>query len=147
MSANLENSAVAMGLEKVSFQSNPREGQCQRMFKLPYNWACTKSFMLGFKSAGTKNIQMCKLNFKGAEEPEIKLPTFTGSWRKQRSSIKTCTSASLTMLKPLTVWITQTGKFFKRWEYQTSWTASWEICMQVRKQQLELDVEQQTGSK
>ena len=39
------------------------------------------------------------------------------------------------------------GKFWKRWEYQTTWPASWEICMQVRKQQLELDMEQQTGSK
>ena len=39
------------------------------------------------------------------------------------------------------------GKFFKRWEYQTTWPASWEICMQVKKQQLELDMEQQTGSK
>ena len=46
------------------------------------------------------------------------------------------------------VWIiTNCGKFFKRWEYQTTWPASWEICMQVRKQQLELDMEQQTGSK
>ena len=41
----------------------------------------------------------------------------------------------------------QTGKFLKRWEYQTTWPASWEICMQVKKQQLELDMEQQTGSK
>ena len=46
------------------------------------------------------------------------------------------------------VWITtKCGKFLKRWEYQTTWPASWEICMQVRKQQLELDMEQQTGSK
>ena len=37
--------------------------------------------------------------------------------------------------------------FWKRWEYQTTWPASWEICMQVKKQQLELDMEQQTGSK
>ena len=50
--------------------------------------------------------------------------------------------------KALTVWITtKCGKFFKRWEYQTTWPASWEICMQVRKQQLELGMEQQTGSK
>ena len=57
-------------------------------------------------------------------------------------------SASLTMAKPLTVWITiNCGKFWKRWEYQTTWPASWETCMQVRKQQLELDMEQQTGSK
>ena len=41
----------------------------------------------------------------------------------------------------------QTGKFLKRWEYQTTWPASWEICMQVRKQQLEPDMKQQTGSK
>ena len=39
------------------------------------------------------------------------------------------------------------GKFLKRWEYQTTWSASWEVCMRVRKQQLELDLEQQTGSK
>ena len=53
--------------------------------------------------------------FKEAEEPEIKLPTFTGSWRKQRNSRKTSTSASLTMLKPLTVLITTNcGKFLKR---------------------------------
>ena len=42
---------------------------------------------------------------------------------------------------------TNCGKFWKKWEYQTTWPASWEICMQVRKQQLELDMEQQTGSK
>ena len=50
--------------------------------------------------------------------------------------------------KALTVWITiYCGKFWKRWEYQTTWSASWEICMQVRKQQLELGMKQQTGSK
>ena len=38
------------------------------------------------------------------------------------------------------------GKFWERWEYQTTWPASWEICMQVRKQQLEPDMKQQTGS-
>ena len=57
-------------------------------------------------------------------------------------------SALLTMPKPLTVWITiNCGKFWKRWEYQNIWPASWETYMQVRKQQLELDMEQQTGSK
>ena len=83
-----------------------------------------------------------------AEEPEIKLPTSAGSSKKQDSSRKTSISALLTMPKPLTVWITiNCGKFWKRWEYQTTWPASWETCMQVRKQQLELDMEQQTGSK
>ena len=52
------------------------------------------------------------------------------------------------MEKPLIVWITTNcGKLLKRWEYQTTLPASWEICMQVRKQQLELDVEPGTGSK
>ena len=46
-----------------------------------------------------------------------------------------------------TVWTTTNCGKFKRWEYQTTWTASWEICMQVRKQQLEVDMEKQTGSK
>ena len=86
--------------------------------------------------------------FRKGREPEIKLPTSNGSSKKQENSRKTSTSASLTMLKPLTVWITTNyGKFLKRWEYQTTLPASWEICMQVRKQQLELDMEQQTGSK
>ena len=67
---------------------------------------------------------------------------------KAREFRKTFISALLTMPKPLTVWITiNCGKFWKRWEYQITWPASWEICMQVRKQQLELDMERQTGSK
>ena len=95
-----------------------------------------------------KNFLMFKLVLEKAEEPEIKLPTSAGSWKKQESSRKTSISALLTMPKPLTVQITiNCGKFWKRWEYQTTWSASWEIYMQVRKQQLELDMEQQTGSK
>ena len=57
-------------------------------------------------------------------------------------------SASLTMPKPLSVWITTNcGKFLKRWEYQTTLPATWETYTQVRKQELELDMEQQTGFK
>ena len=90
---------------------------------------------------------MFKLVLEKAEEPEIKLPTSVGSSKKQ-SSRKASPLALLTMPKPLTVWITiNCGKFFKRWEYQTTLPASWEICMQVKKQLLELDMEQQTGSK
>ena len=75
---------------------------------------CSNSFKLGFSSTWTKKFQMYKLGFKEAEEPEIKLPTFTGSWRKQGSSRKTCISVSSTMLKPLSVWITTNcGKFLK----------------------------------
>ena len=91
---------------------------------------------------------MFNLVLEKAEEPEIKLPTSAVSSKKQESSRKTSISALLTMPKPLTVWITiNCGKFLKRWEYQTTWPASWETYMHVRKQQLELDMEQQTGSK
>ena len=94
------------------------------------------------------NFQMFKLVLEKAEKPEIKLPTSAGSWKKQESSRKTSISALLTMPKPLIVWITRNcGKFWKRWEYQTTWSAPWEICIQVKKQQLELDMEQETGSK
>ena len=67
---------------------------------------------------------------------------------KEKEFHKTSTYAALTMLKPLTVWITtNSGKFLKRWEHQTTLPASWETCMQVKKQQLEPDMEQWTGSK
>ena len=86
--------------------------------------------------------------FKKAEEPEIKLPASVGSLKKRESSRKTATSALLTIPKPSTVWITtNSGKFFKRWEYQTILLASWEIYMKVKKQQLEPDMEQWMGSK
>ena len=71
-----------------------------------------------------------------------------GSSRKQESSRKASTSVLLTMPKLLTVWLTTNcGKFFKRWEYQTTLPASWEICMQVRKQQLVPDMGKRTRSK
>ena len=67
------------------------------------------------------NLQMFKLVLEKAEKPEVKLPISIGSSKKQESSRKTSISALLTMPKPLTVWITiNCGKFFKRWEYQTT---------------------------
>ena len=94
----------------------------------------SKFFKPGFSNMWTVNFQMFKLVLEKAEEPEIKLPPFTRSSKKQESSRKTSISALLTMPKPLTAWITiNCGKFWKRWEYQTTWPASWEIYMQVRK--------------
>ena len=91
---------------------------------------------------------MFKLDLEKAEEPEIKLSTFVESLKKQESSRKTSTSALLTTPKTLSVWITTNcGKFLKQWENHTTWCASWEIHMQVKKQQLEPDMEQQTVSK
>ena len=91
---------------------------------------------------------MFRLVLEKAEEPEVILPTSAGSSKKQESSRKTSISALLTMPKPLTVWTTiNCGKFWKRWEYQTTWPASWETYLQVRKQQLELDMEQQVPNR
>ena len=90
-----------------------------------------------------------QLVLEKTKESEIKLPTSIGSSKKQESSIKkNIYFCLLTMPKTLTVWIIiNCGKFLKRYEYQATWPASWEICMQVGKQQLELDMEQQTVSK
>ena len=78
------------------------------------------------------NFQTFKLVLEKAEEPVIKLPTSAGSSKKQESSRKTSISILLTMPKPLTVWITiNCGKFWKRWEYQTTWATSWETYMQA----------------
>ena len=85
------------------------------------------------------NFQMFNLVLEKAEEPEIKLPTSAGSSKKQESSRKNIYFSFTDYAKAF--------KFWKRWEYKTTWPASWETCMQVRKQQLELDMEQQTGSK
>ena len=75
---------------------------------------CSKSSKLGFRIMWTENFQMFKLGLEKAQEPEMKLSTFAGSYRKQENSRKTSTSVLLTTLKPLTVWITTNcGKLFK----------------------------------
>ena len=83
MPANLENSSVAIGQEKVSFHSNPKEGQFQRLFKLPHNYTQAREYSKfskwGCKSTWAKNFQMFKLDLEKAEEAEIKLPTSVGS--------------------------------------------------------------------
>ena len=106
--------------------------QSPKVFNLQYNWAyfmlarlCSKSFKLGFNGTWTKNFHMYTLAFKEAEKPEIKLQTFVGSRIKQESSRKTSTFVSLTILKPLTVWITPNyGEFFRRGENKTTLAVS-----------------------
>ena len=142
------------GKGQFSFQSQrkakPKNAQTTAQLHSSHmlvKW-CSKFSKPGFSNTWTVNSQMFKLVLEKAEEPEIKLPTSTESWKKQESSRKTSISALLTMPKLLTVWITiNCGKFWKRWEYQTTWPASWEICMQARKQQVELNMEKETGFK
>ena len=90
---------------------------------------------------------MKNLDLEKTEEPEIKLPTSVGLYKKQENSRKISTSASMTMLNPLTVWITtHCGKFLKRWECQTTLPTPCETFKQTKKQYLELIMEQH-GSK
>ena len=96
---------------------------------------------LGFNSMWTKNLQMCTAGFRTVRGTRGHIANIRWIIEKENFR-KTTTSASWTMLKPLTVWITTNcGKFLKRWEYQTTLPASWETCMKVKKKQLELDME------
>ena len=150
MPTNLENSAVATGLERVSFHSNPKESarECSNYHTIALISHASKLILRILQVRLQQSFQMFKLDLEKAEGPEIKLPTSVGSQKKQENPRKTSTSASLTMLKPLTVWLTtKCGKFFKRWEYQTTLPASCLTCMQVKKQEVELDMEQWNVSK
>ena len=126
MPDNLENSAVATGLAKVSFHFNPKERQCQRMLKLPHN--CTH---LTPRKVMLKILQARLQQYVNHELPDVPAGFRKGrgtrdqiadplDHQKSKSSRKTCTSALLTMSKPLTMCTQQTGKFFKRWKYQTT---------------------------
>ena len=136
MPANLENSTVATGLEKVSFHSNPKEGNAKE---------CSNYSAIALISHASKvllKILQARLQqYSGGTRNQI--ANICWIIEKQESSTKTSISALLTTPKALTVWITTNcGKFLKIWEYQTIWPTSWEIGRQVKKQKLELDMEQ-----
>ena len=102
-----------------------------------------------YSNTWTANYQMFKLVLDKAEEPEIKWPTSAGSWKKQKSSRKASISSLLTMPKPLTTCVDHNNlwKILKEMRIPDHLTCLLRLCMQVRKQRLELDMEQQTGSK
>ena len=106
MLANMENSAVATGLEKASFHSDAKECSNYCTVALISHASKVMLKILQARLQQYVNFQMFKLNLEKEEEPEIKLPTFVGSSKKQESSRKTSISAVLTMPKTLTVWIT-----------------------------------------
>ena len=155
MPANLESSAVATGLEKVSFHSNPKERQCQRMFKLPHN--CTlishaskvmlKILQTRFQKYVNKELPDIQAGFKKSRGTRDQIANICWIIKKAREFQE---NNNFLLWLRQSLWLCgsqKTIKFFKRWEYQTTWLDSWEIYMQVRKQQLELDMEQHIGSK
>ena len=152
MPANSENSAVATGLEKVSFHSNPKERQCQK---------CSNYHTIALISHASKVMlkifQVRLQQYMNKELPDVQAGFRKGRgirdqianihWILEKARIKLQKNIYFCFIDyaKVFVWITANyGKFLKTWEHQTTLSASWEICMQVKKQQLELDVEQQT---
>ena len=141
MPANLGNSAVATGLEKSIFILIPKKGNAK--------WCsdfCTIALISHANKVMLKVLQARLQQYMNGELPDIqaRFRKYRGTsnqianmcWiiEKAREFQKTSTSASLTMLKPLTMWITTNcGKFFNTWEYQTALPVSWATCMQVKK--------------
>ena len=100
--------------------------------------------MLGFNNHELPGVQAGFRKARGTRDQIANIPWIIEKAREFQKNIYFC---FIDCAKAF-VWITTNyGKFLKRWEYQTTWPASWEICMQDKKQQLELDMEQQTGSK
>ena len=147
MPANLENSAVATGLEKVSFHSNPKEGNAKKCSNY-----CTIAHISHASKRMLKILQARLQQYVNHELPYVQADFRKGKGtRDQIADIRLIIEKAessrqntyfcfidytrafvLTTPKTLTVWITtKCGKFLKRQEYQTILTASWEICMQV----------------
>ena len=133
---------------KVSFHSNPKERQWQRMLKPPHNCThLTRSNAQNSPSQASADVNHelrdVQAGFRKGRGIRDQIANIHWIIKKAREFQNTSTSGLLTTPKPLPVWTTTNcGKFLKRWEYQTIWPASWEICMQVKKQQLELNMEQ-----
>ena len=132
MPVNLESSAVAMGLEKVSFHSKPKERQCQRMLKLPHNClylthckVMLKILQARFQQYMNHEIPDVRAGFRKGRGTRDQIANTFWIIEKAREFQKISTFALLTMPKPLAVWITTNcRKFFKRWEFQTTLLAS-----------------------
>ena len=151
MPANLENSQWTQDRKRSVFIPIPKKGNAKECSNY-----CTIALISHASKVMLKILQARLQQYMNHDVPDVRTRFRKGrgtrdhmpTSKKLKISRKTSTSALLTMLKLLTGWITTNcGKFFKRWEHQTTWPASWEICIQVRKQQLELDMKQQTGSK
>ena len=163
MSANLKNSAVATGLEKSIFIPIPKKGNAKEcsnyhtvelishaskvMFKI-----LQARLQRHFGSAAALHCfssdlrtSRCSRGFK--EESEIKLPTFTGSWRKEQNSRKTSVSPSWTLLKPLPLDHRRLRKILKDIGVPDHLTCLLRNCIWVTKQQLDPDMGKLTGSK
>ena len=123
MSANLENSAVATGLEKVSLHSNTKE--CSNKHTIAFishtSKVMFKILQAKLKQSVNRELLSVQAGFRTGKGTRDQIANIRWVIKKAREFQKTSISALLTMPKPLTMWITiNCGKFFKRWEYQTT---------------------------
>ena len=154
MQANLENSAVATGLEKVSFHSNPKGNakECSNY--------CTIAFISHAGKVMLKILQARLHQYVNCELPDVQAGFRKGrGTRDPIANIHWINKKAREVQENIYFCFTDYAKVFdcvdhnKLWEIlkemgiPDTWPASWEVCMQVRKQQLELDMDQQTGSK
>ena len=160
MPANLENSAVAPGLEKVSFHSNPK--QCSNYHTIALISHASKVMLKilqarlqQYTNRELPDVQAGFRKGRGTRDQIAKICWIIENAGEFQKNIYFCfidyarafDCVENTVLENTVLKNKQTVKFFKRWEYQITWPASWEMCMQVKKQQLEPDMEQQTGYK
>ena len=154
MPANLENSAVTIGLERSVFIPIPKKGNAKE---------CSNYHTIALISHASKEmlkiLQARLQQYVNWELPDVQAGFTKGRGiRDQIANIRWIMEKATEFQKNIYfcfidyakafVWITiNCGKLFNRQEYWTTWPVSWETCIQVRKQQLELDMEQQTGSK
>ena len=128
MPANLENLAVATGLEKVSFHSNPKERQCQRMLKLPHNCihltaskVMLKILQARLQQYVNQELPHVQAGFRTGRGTRDQLANTHGIIKKAREFQKNIYFYFIDYVKVFDCWITTNyGKFFKRWEYQAT---------------------------
>ena len=155
MPSNLENSAWPQDWKRSVFIPIPKKGNAKECSNY-----CTIALISQDSKVMLKILQARLQQYMNHELPDVHAGFRNGrGTRDQIANICWIVEKAREFQKNhlfLLYWLCQslrlcgsqqTGKFFKRWDYQTTWPASWEIYMQVRKQQLELDMEQQTGSK
>ena len=150
MPATLENSAVATGLEKASFHFNPKKAsgkECSNYCTMALIWHTSKVMLkiLQARLQQSMNHELpdVQAGFRKGRGTRDQIANIHRIIKKAREFQKNIYFCFIDYAKALTTWITTNcGKFFKRWQYQTAWSASWEICMQVKKQQLAMNMEQ-----
>ena len=149
MPANLENSAMVTGLEKISFIPIPKKGnakECSNYWTIALISHISKVMLKilqarlqQYVNKGLPDVQVGFRKGRGSRDQIANIHWIIEKARELQKNIYFCFTD---YAEPLTIWITtQCRKFLSKWEYQTTLPVSWESCMRVRKQQLELDME------